>query len=210
MTTDNKDDDIDLVGDSQCVNESALGQVGTLVDELNDKYREAEALELKFKKLHAEILELETKTLPEAMRTANTKEFTTLSGEKVGLIEFIQVSIPSQTAIDKARGEEKEELIRRRINAHNYLRDNGHGGLLKTDVIVSFGKDKEEEVAAAIKLLKEHDLQPTVEEGVHAATLASWAKEQKDVGKIPPEDFFKTFVGTKAVLFKPRKTGKRK
>ena len=209
MTT-GDDDDIDLVGDAQLVNSSALGQIGALVDELKDKYKEAEAAELKLKSILAEILALETKTLPEAMLTANTKLFTTTGGETVALVDFIQVSIPSQTAIDKARGDEKAALIARREAAHTYIKDNGHGGLLKTDVIISFGKDKEEEVAAALELLKENELEATVEEGVHSATLSSWAKEQKEAGIIPPADIFNTFVGNKVVLLKPRKSSKRK
>lgn len=206
MTTD--DDDIDLVGDSLVVNSSALGQVGALVDELKDKQRELEKIELKAATIRADISDLELKRLPEAMKTANTKNFTTTGGETIALIDFIQVSIPSQSAIDKARGDEKAELMQRRTAAHTFLTENGHGGLLKTDVIVSFGKDKEEEVQATVKLLKENQFQPTVEQGVHPATLLSWAKEMKEAGKVPPEDIFNTFVGNKAVIVTQRKKRK--
>lgn len=207
MTTD-KDDDIDLVADSLLVNSSALGQIGELVEELKGLYQKLEAIEKRAKEMREDITKLEQVRLPEAMKSANTKMFTTTGGETVSLIDFIQVSIPSQSAIDKARGDEKQELIARREAAHNFLRGNGHAGLLKTDVIVSFGKDKEKEVNEIITLLKDNDFTPTVEEGVHPATLSSWAKEMKEIGQVPPENIFKTFVGNKAVIVTPRKKRK--
>lgn len=93
----------------------------------------------------------------------------------------------------------------RRRAAFSWLEGNGHGDLIKTEVVVKFPREAR---ARAIKFAAQAEksgLSPVVRESVHSQTLTAWLKEQVEQhGEMPPLDVVGGFVG-RVVRLKERK-----
>jgi len=136
--------------------------------------QKVERLEEELKSVKEELRVLATEKLPEKMEELGITEFTTPDKMKIKLKE----------GVDSYVSEERRE------QANEWLEKNGHGGLIKTEVIVSFGKN---EVELAHKLAKELQAQhrnATFKRSVHPMTLKAFVREQVAEGKdIPIETF---------------------
>ncbi len=100
--------------------------------------------------------------LPEAMKEAGVKTFTTVDGAVVTCKNEVQVNITEAN----------------RPAAFQWLIDNGFGGLLKLDVEIHFDRgdrDKAEKLAAQ---LSKKGIDTVVKQNVHPQTLKSFAKER--------------------------------
>ncbi len=103
-------------------------------------------LDAEIKQLASEERELSQVKLPEYMKELGLTEFTLTDGSKVMIQHKVKASIT------KARQQE----------AFKWLRENGHGALIKPK---------------------------TVEEHVHHSTVAAFAREQLSLGKPLPDSF---------------------
>lgn len=74
--------------------------------------------------------------------------------------------------------------------AHAWLRANGFGGLIKTEVVATFGRGEEDAANAAIEALALGGVEPAVVERVHPQTLKSFVREQLEAGANLPVDLF--------------------
>lgn len=142
---------------------------------------DAEALVTKAKEKLNNISE---RLLPEAMERCGLSEFTSATGLKIRIKEDIRASIP------KAR----EAL------AHQWLRDNGFGSLIKRVVSISFGRGEDEKADDLHKLLEERALEADDKTSVHVMTLKAFVTEQLEQGKDIPLELFGVFRQRKAVI----------
>lgn len=98
----------------------------------------------------------------------------------------------------------------RRAEAHAWLIAHGFGGLIKTRLEMNFGRGQEAEAAQAAQQIEAAlGVAPIVEQGIHAATLGAFVKEQIEAGAQIPRDLFGVFEVKKAKLTAPKVT-KRK
>jgi len=162
-----------------------LSKVGKLVGQLQEMHTKFQKQETELKKFRQEILEMETRTLPDVMMELGVMEFTNTDGVKVTIKPFVGASIP------KDRVEE----------AHIWLKKNGHGDLIKHLVSVDVGQ-KTNDATQAIKALSELGLTPTDKEQVHSQTLKAFVREQVESGKPFPLELFGAFLGQKATIKK--------
>lgn len=90
-----------------------------------------------------------------------------------------------------------------------WLRENGHGPLIKKTLTIDFDKAEGPdwdalvtEVALAIhsKAGDELDFTAKLKQAVHHATLKAFVKEQVESGTAFPRELFKTYVGTKTII----------
>jgi len=86
--------------------------------------------------------------------------------------------------------------------AMKWLIDNKFGGLIKTGVLVEFGRGERDEAVKAARMIAESGLKPLVSEGVHHSTLKSFVKEQLNEGKEIPMDIFGVHTFNKATIKK--------
>ena len=101
----------------------------------------------------------------------------------VKIKEFVKASIPSETAINKARSEDqRQELIARREDAFEALSQMGAASLIKSKVEVDIPRGDKREVEVLTAMLKESGYETTSKESVHAGQLSAWAKEQLEQG----------------------------
>jgi len=75
----------------------------------------------------------------------------------------------------------------------NWLRKNGHDGIIKHDLTVKLKKGEEAEVAALISDLNERGLTYSDKEHVHPMTLKAFVREQIEKGSDLPQDKFGVF-----------------
>jgi hypothetical protein len=127
---------------------------------------------------------VEEQELPEAMQGANLKEIKLTNGAKVTINEFYKGYISEKN----------------REKAHAWLLANNHGGIIKHEVNLKFGKDEGDKAADAVASLQQKGLDPAVKETVHPQTLNAFVKEQMTSGKDLPADLFGIFVGSRAKL----------
>lgn len=126
-------------------------------------------------------------------------------GSKVGIDDFMEVSIPSESKINEAESEEeREELIARRERCLAWLDENGLGGLVSNQVTIDCGKG-DNLVTVVMEFVKEQKLSATRKSAIHPATLKKGIKELRDKDAIlPPEADFALVVGRTAKITPPK------
>lgn len=148
--------------------------------DLENKVKETEEYLKSFKK---ELLELQTREFPAAMTELNLSTITTSDGHTVSCDPFVGASI---------RKDKKEE-------AHDWLRDNGFGDLIKTITSIDTGRDLEAKEVAR-KALVDAGFAPNTDENVHSGTLKVWVREQVTAGTPIPLELFGAFLGQKTTI----------
>jgi hypothetical protein len=202
MTAPQSAKDIDLLADSTDLGNAvpdspALSKVSELVaqyDLLGGDIKRIEAMLSDKKQKRSEI---ERELLPTAMTEAGVTSFVTKSGRSVKIDEVINGNIPAISTIEKAKGPEKEQLMQRRNTCLQIVHQRWPG-LVKTEVSVSLGKGETELATQMVELLrKQFDVEPSVDESIHPATLNSHFKELKDNGRLEeiPAEPFQLYIG---------------
>jgi len=127
--------------------------------------------------------------LPAAMAEAKLKEFTLDSGEKVLVRPDFTVGIPAQ----------------RREEAFDWLNTNGYGGIVKTELSISFGKGEYDKAAKLAAELTEKKFECELERAVHWQTLKAFVVERVKAKVKLPMDMFGAHDTTKSVVQLPKK-----
>ncbi|MBW2636065.1 MAG: hypothetical protein JRC86_00820 [Deltaproteobacteria bacterium] len=120
------------------VNEDdVLGQITVLVDKLLDYDKAIAKAELDLKRQKAQRDGLAEKDLPELMISVGQTTLTTRSGFPIKLEKALYTNISKD----------------RKPIAIKWLDDNGHGGMVKRQVVIAFNKCDEEKVAAFKRMI---------------------------------------------------------
>jgi len=163
-------------------NEDELSTISKLAEEqvrLEEKIKDAEE---KVKALKSAHFRVRTESLPEAMKQVGLSEFTLSNGAKITVKDDYNVTIS----------------VANKPAAFNWLRENGHGDIIKNEVVLSFGMFEDSEKDKAIQIAEESGFTYAAKEAVHAGTLKAWAKAQfelqlnddaetREKGSIPEE-----------------------
>jgi|TARA_A100000172_G_C3032840_1_gene107342 hypothetical protein len=179
---------------------NSLGAVSDLAQTMFDTEKEIEDLEKLLKEKKQNLTKLAEQDLPDLMQELNMKDFTLNNGAKVEIQDIASGSIPSATAIMRAKPEDRPELELRQQQCFDWLRGNNAGDLIKSNVEVQFSKGEDEACNEFTKELRERNLFYRRAVGVHHGRLNSFIKEQLADGKDVPHDLFKIYVGRKAKL----------
>lgn len=152
-------------------NETAR-ELSKLVIQYNDAVRQAEQAELDLKRARSKLAYLEEEKIPEALEALGTDLYRDpVSGLTIKIEPkiFASISQANQAA------------------AYKWLDDNGHGGMIKRNIVVAFNRDQEKEAKELQgELRKEY---PGVKEdcSVHNSTLRAWVKKQLKKGTELPD-----------------------
>lgn len=173
----------------QTANQAARFDLKDLVkkgEELERLRAEAENISQQLAAKNETIRILETETLPDMLKNLGLKDLTLSSGAKIAMYDVISASITDEN----------------RDEAHNWLREHGHGDIIKNNVTLSFGKG-EDEIAKQLveKLLQMRTAGDTKfgdlvqKEAVHPQTLKAFVKDQLTKGEEFPGETFKLYTG---------------
>lgn len=112
-------------------------------------------------------------TLPDAMSKVGMLQFRTKSGFDIKIEEAVYASI-------------KEE---RSDEAFDWLRATNNDGIIKNDVVMSFGKGQDAQAAAAKKTLSDNGHTFVTKTHIHWQTLRAFVKKELASGTMFPEAF---------------------
>jgi hypothetical protein len=145
-----------------------------------------EALSDAKKRLH----HLKTSVLPDAMAEAGLADFSLADGSTIAISDFVSGSLPKDP-------EKREKAIK-------WLEEHDGAALIKTDVSLAFGKSQHNQALDLVGRLREEGHEVTVESGVHASTLQSFAKDVLRNGGELDADVLGLFVGRAAKVKAPK------
>ena len=131
---------------------------------------------------------VEQEDFPELLREVGFTEVKLEDGTSIKLVDDISCGISQAN----------------RPEAFKWLRARKFGGLIKTSLVVQFGKDEAALVKQAKAALVKLGYEPEVAEGIHPATLKSFLKEQREKGTALPEKTFGIHPYSKAVVKLPK------
>ena len=157
-----------------------LEVVTKIGNKLVEKKKNLAKEEERLKTLKAEIRDIEEKELPDAMRACNgMTRFDLKDGSQIKVKDDIFCSIP----LDK------------KADALKWLEENGHAGLIKHDVKVSFAKGEYDQADKLVEVLNKNFKNIPYDENstVHSQTLKAFAKDQYKLGETLPENLFNVY-----------------
>jgi hypothetical protein len=179
-----------------------LGAIADLAQQMFDLEEEISAIELSLKQKKQDLNKLANQDLPDLMQELNIKDFSLNNGAKVKVEDVVSASVPSQSSIIRAKGDDKAELEIRQQQCFEWLRANGGAELIKSNVEVQFGRDEDALCNEFTQELKNRSLHYKRAIGVHPATINSFIKEKIDNGQNIPRDLFKIYEGRRAKIRK--------
>jgi hypothetical protein len=180
-----------------------LGAIAEAAERAQKLRDEIEVLTQQLKDKEQKLKSLTEQEMPDLMHELNIKDFTLIDGSKVGLVDFVSASIPSAGAIERAKGDNKEELYERQQQCFEWLRDHGGAELIKSNVEVAFGKGEDENCKQFKKELRNKNIFYRDSMGVHPQSLKAFIGECLGRGIKVPNDMFKLYTGQKVQIRRP-------
>ena len=168
------------------VEDSGLSKVSALAEQIQNKKAEITAAESALKEQKEELRNLEEHELPNLMAEIGVNSFTLSDGSAVEIKPIYAAHI----------SKEKQE------KAWQWLRDNGHGDIIKNTVSLSFKKGEDEEAAKFMAEAKKAGIEPEQKTGVHHQTLKGWVTDMIVEGHEFPMELFGAYVSQKAIIKK--------
>lgn len=144
---------------------------------------EIEQLEEQLKEAGKRAQQLRDNDLPELMLAIGMKEFTTTGGVRFKLREEVRASFFAKDPL-------------KREPAFEWLKANGHDGLIKNTVTASFGKGQEKFADAFMEFVKEFDGPKNIaqKKDINHQTMLAFLRERLREGEAVPLEKFGAFV----------------
>jgi hypothetical protein len=175
-----------MTSEEHFASDESLKIVGELAARQVILEQELTDLEDQLKAKKEELTQVSEKDLPEALAECGLSEVKLLDGSKVTVKPYYQANPPK---------EKYEEAM-------SWLRDHGHGDLIKNDVTVSFGKGEDSSAAEFKAHLVEVGTSFTDKTGVHPMTFKAFVREQVETGQNLPFDLLGIYIGQKTSIKK--------
>lgn len=164
-----------------------LKRVVQLAELLVQQQTTVKAMKKDLQEAEASLRRTETEDLPELMLELGLSSLSLADGSVVSVTDDLSCGISAERSFD----------------AHRWLSENGFGGLIKTNVVVEFGRDEREEAEVLAAQIQDHN--PLVSEKVHPSTLKAFLKEQLAKGTAVPFELFGIHPYSKATIKKGAK-----
>ena len=159
-------------------------KLSTEVEKLKSIQSEIKSLEDRAKDLKNDEKHFSCIVIPKLMEDMNLKSLKLRDGSELTIKDIYGATIKAD----------------KKAEAHQWLRDQGLGDIVKNNIIVSFGQGEDNKAVAYATLARSEGYEPIQEEKVHPQTLKVVMKEWKDKGQKVPEELFNTFDGNQTYL----------
>lgn len=163
-----------------------LSNVSDLASKIIQMENKVQFLEEELKSSKKQLLELTDQDLPAAMEEINMESFTLSDGSEVKVVPTYGGTIRADD----------------RPQAHQWLRDNGYGDIVKNTISANFGMGEDNLAKDFYQSALDRGFQVDKKEAVHPMTLKSFVKEMTENGSEFPSDLFGAFIGKKAKIVK--------
>jgi len=154
-------------------------------NKLLETQKKISTAEEQLKKLKEVETNLSEQTIPNLMQQAGLSLLKLADGSSVEVKPFYSARIPASKSDE----------------AFDWLRENGHGDLIKNQVSLEFGMKQDNEAKSIIEELKAKGLPVKQKTSVHPSSLRGFVREQiQDLGKDVPAELFGTYVANKTKI----------
>ena len=161
--------------------------------EMSDLCAEQAAIEDEIKQLEEQLKakakaarKLSQEIIPAKMQELGLESLTLKDGSAVKVKQLVQASIP----------------VKHRETAFQWLRDRGHGDLIKNQISAEFGKGEDQSAVKFIDNIKSLGYEPKQKVWVEPMTLKAFVREQIAEGVDIPMETFGIFVGAETKISK--------
>ena len=148
------------------LNENHLADLSKLCDKLLRVQGTIGNTEDRLQRLKEQERELSEEVIPQRLLELGIQDIRLNDGSRIAAEPFYSARISK----DKADA------------AHNWLRENGHGDLIKNVVSVQFGRGEDARAKEVIDVLKNEGRLPEQKENVHPSSLKACVREQGESG----------------------------
>jgi vacuolar-type H+-ATPase subunit I/STV1 len=177
-------------GDLRKLQDNDLDSLSKLIQRQLDLDVEIENIEETLKEIKREREVLSSETIPSKMQELGIDETTMKDGSKVTVKEAFHCKIPLEK-IDEA---------------HDYLRNNDLGDIIKNKVATSFGTGEDNMAGDLVGYIEStYGITPEVKESVHPSTLKATLKKRHEEGLTDPDDLFGIFIRPETKITKGKK-----
>ena len=176
---------MDLEAESTITIDTALSSdIAKSCNKLLETQKELNTLDDHIKTLKETESTLSEQTIPDLMHRAGVSLIKLKDGSSVEVKPFYSARIP----------------VSRTEEAFTWLRDNGHGDLIKNNVLLTFGRTQDNEAKSLVADLREkgHNVKQT--EKVEPMTMKAFVKEKIQEGKDVPSEVFGVYVASKTKI----------
>lgn len=156
-----------------------IKNIVTLASEMRDLENTIEELEATLKAKKEQFRRISATELPLLMGEIGLRQFKLSDGTSLLIKPILQVTLP-------VSDQPKVEI------ADQWLKDNGHDGLVKTNIDVS-GVNEPQKIMEIKQALERLRVQYNIKKAIHPSTLRGWANEMERNGMVIPEGIFNVF-----------------
>ena len=150
-----------------------LKSVAETAENIKQKEDEVAKLEEKLKQAKQDLIALTDADLPLLMEEINLESFTLSDGSKINITPTYGGTIK----------------VSDRPKAHQWLRENGFGDLIKNAISAEFGMGEDNIAKDFYETALAKGFDVNQKETIHNMTLRSWIKEQTEKGSVIPPEF---------------------
>jgi hypothetical protein len=170
------------------IGDNSLKEMADLCAEQVVLEEEMEQLEEQLKAKAAAARKLSQEIIPARMSELGLESLTLSDGSSIKVKQLVHASIP----------------VRHREEAFQWLRDNGHGDIIKNQVSAIFGKGEDDLASNFIDKINKlgYNIQPQQKVWVEPMTLKAFVREQVAEGNEIPTDKFGIFIGAETKISK--------
>ena len=169
----------ELEKDQQQVIEKAdVDTLASYCRELQTYEEEIAELEEQIKKKREKADKISSEIIPNLLAEQGLSSLKLADGSSVGVAKSYFCTV------------KKDEIQ----SAHNWLRENGLGDIIKNEISVSFGKGEDNKAEQLFNLAEQEGYEPEQKESVHSSTLKALYRERIEAGLDMPSQFFNVFV----------------
>lgn len=177
-------------GDLKKLDNNELSELSQLIRRQIDLENEIENMDTTLSEMKKERDKLSSEIIPLKMQELGVTSTTMADGSQVKIKEGFHCRIPK----DKIE------------EAHEYLRNNELGDIIKNQVSISFGKGEDNMARdLAGHISDNYGLDPDVKESVHPSTLKATLKKRHEEGLTDPEELFGIFIRPETTIKKGNK-----
>ena len=148
-----------------------LDTVSRIADQQLALERDIEQLDAELRAKKNLYVKVSQEDLPDAMAAMGMSAFTLSNGAAIAIKKGVDASI---RVADKPL-------------AYDWLRQNGHGAIIKNEFKVPFGAGQDEQAEQLDKFLQQIDADFNASISIHTQTLRAWARTQLEEGNPIPE-----------------------
>ena len=189
MSSQENYDDI-FADELEGVKDNALTQIKETAEQQEQAEIKVEKSEEQLKLDKKELTRIAEKVFPELLHALEMTEDITVGGLRVQLAEKLRGSIP----------------VAHRDEALKWLNKEGHGHIIKRQIIIEFNKDEEKWADKFMRDCKQRkkQLNMIVKRTVHSQTLQAWSREMLEDGEDFPMELFGIFLQTFTKVSRPK------